>query len=990
MTSAAGNAPVVVCRGLRKTFRREGGATVEALAGIAAQSDAGAVTALVGPDGAGKSTFMRLAAGLMDRDAGELHVLGIDVAVDPQQVQDRIGYMPQKFGLYDDLSVQDNLDLYADMHGVTAAARRERYPRLMQMTALGPFTGRLAGQLSGGMKQKLGLACALVRAPELLLLDEPTVGVDPLSRRELWDIIRQLVRGEGLAVLLSTTYLDEAERCDRVIVLHQGKVLAEGAPATVSALANGRTFLVEPPAGQPARELQARLLGDARVVDAVPEAGQVRVVRAAEAGQAADAGQPVDARFEDGFMVLLRQSSGEPSPREGRGNAHEIDTAMARRSADSHPPPAGDAVIEVHDLVRRFGRFTAVDHVSFDVRRGEMFGLLGPNGAGKTTTFRMLCGLLPASSGALRVAGADLRQARASARQRIGYVAQKFSLYGQLSVTENLDFFASACGLRGQRKRERIGWALRQFELEPFAHLSSSQLPGGFKQRLAMAAALLHEPEILFLDEPTSGADPLARREFWQRITALAASGVTIIVTTHFMEEAEYCDRIAIMDAGRVLAQGTPAEIRRRARPEPGRAPSMEDAFIAVVGESREGASTAAPAPAEQSPTEHRQEPHARAARPHGPAARARRVASLVRKEALQIFRDPSSVAIGVVLPVLLILLFGYGLSLDVMNVPVAVVVEDPSPEARDVAAGFQLSPYFDARLMPTMPQAEALLRARTVDGIVRIPSDFARRLAQGDAEVQVLVHGTDGNYARIVQGYAQGAIGQWAARRAAAGYQVAGGPVAVQVRIWFNEASESRYFLVPGLIVLVMTLIGAMLTALVMAREWERGTLEALFVTPVRAGEILLGKTIPYFVLGMIGLALCILSARFLFHVPLRGSIAVLAGASMLYLLVALSIGLLISSATKSQFVASQVTMLVTFLPALMLSGFLFDLRSMPAAVRYITYAMPARYYVALLQTVFLAGDVWGVIWPNAAMLAGMAALLLILSRGATRKKLA
>jgi ABC-2 type transport system permease protein len=361
----------------------------------------------------------------------------------------------------------------------------------------------------------------------------------------------------------------------------------------------------------------------------------------------------------------------------------------------------------------------------------------------------------------------------------------------------------------------------------------------------------------------------------------------------------------------------------------------------------------------------------------------------LVAKEARQIVRDPSSIAIGVVLPVLLILLFGYGMSLDVTNVPVAVVLEDPSPEAAELAARFQLSPYFDARLLTSMRQARELMLARKVDGIVRIRPDFARHLGLGDAEVQVLVHGTDANRARIIQTYAQGAVGQWAARRSAEGKARAGG-VAAQNRLWFNEANESHYFLVPGLIVLIMTLIGALLTALVMAREWERGTLEALFVTPVQAGEILLGKTIPYFALGLVGLVLCLLAARFLFHVPFRGSLWVLVGVSMLYLLVALGIGLLISSAVKTQFEASIVTLLVTFMPAMMLSGFLFDLRSMPAPVRLITYALPARYYVALLQTVFLAGDVWGVIVPNAAVLAGMAAVLLLLTRGVTRKKLA
>jgi ABC-2 type transport system permease protein len=367
-----------------------------------------------------------------------------------------------------------------------------------------------------------------------------------------------------------------------------------------------------------------------------------------------------------------------------------------------------------------------------------------------------------------------------------------------------------------------------------------------------------------------------------------------------------------------------------------------------------------------------------------------RRILALIRKERYQVLRDPGSITIGIVMPVMLILLFGYGLSLDVKNAPVAVVLEDPSPDARELAAGFQLSPYFAARLVRSMPEAQQMMLDRTVDGIVRVRADFSRHAAIGDAEVQLVVHGTDANTARIIEGYAQGAVGLWAARQVAEGKSIASGPAVVQSRLWFNEANDSHYFLVPGLVVLIMTLIGAFLTALVMAREWERGTMETLFVTPVRVGEILLGKTIPYFVMGMIGLLLCVFAGKFLFNVPLRGSVWVLIFVSMLYLLVVLGIGLWVSSATKSQFVASQVVLLVTFLPAMMLSGFLFDLRSMPAAVRLITYVLPARYYVALLQTIFLAGDVWSVIIPNAAVLAVMASVLLLMSRAATRKTLA
>jgi pyoluteorin transport system permease protein len=371
-------------------------------------------------------------------------------------------------------------------------------------------------------------------------------------------------------------------------------------------------------------------------------------------------------------------------------------------------------------------------------------------------------------------------------------------------------------------------------------------------------------------------------------------------------------------------------------------------------------------------------------------AAALRRIAALVRKEAYQLVRDPSSIAIGVAMPLLLILLFGYALSLDVRSVPVAVVLEDTSPAASELAAGFRLSPYFAADVLTSMPRAEELMLERQVDGIILLRSDFSRRLSSGDAAVQILVHGSDANRARIIEAYAQGAIGQWASRRTAEGNPLSTGAVTLQSRIWFNEADDSHYFLVPGLIVLIMTLIGAFLTTLVMAREWERGTFEAMFVTPVRTGEILLSKMIPYFVLGIGGLVLCIFAAKFLFLVPFRGSVLVLAAVSTLYLLVSLAIGLLVSSATKSQFVSSMVTLVVTFLPAMMLSGFLFDLRSMPDFVRWISYALPARYYVALLQTIFLAGDIWGVIWPNAGMLALMAAVLLAATRAVTRKQLA
>ena len=574
---------------LRRSFVvKEARQRIVALDDVSLQVAAGSLTALVGPDGAGKTTFLRLAAGLLAPDSGMLTVLGIDVVRDPQSVQDRISYMPQRFGLYDDLSVQENLDLYADLHGVPGSERTARYKKLLDMTDLARFTSRPAGKLSGGMKQKLGLACALVRSPELLLLDEPTVGVDPLSRRELWQIVQQLVDDEQLTVVVSTAYLDEAERCAQVFLMRQGQVLAQGSPQSLRLHAENLCYIATPPADRPARWLQARLLDDThQVLDAVPQAGEVRFI--ARPGTDVPASiaalrdipvRAVAARLEDGFMALLRLK--EPD------GVAVASSAVADTSAAA---PATDPVIEVKHLVRKFGDFVAVQDTSFTVRKGEVFGLLGPNGAGKTTTFRMLCGLLPATGGSLSVAGVNLRDARAAARRRIGYVSQKFALYGNLDVDENLRFFAGAYGLRGQRAKERIAAVTAQFALQSLRGTPSGQLPGGYRQRLAMATALLHEPQILFLDEPTSGADPLARREFWRRITALSEGGTTIVVTTHFMEEAEYCDRIVIQDAGKVLALGTPQQVREQAS-DAGAAATvqlgMEEAFIHIVQRSRD------------------------------------------------------------------------------------------------------------------------------------------------------------------------------------------------------------------------------------------------------------------------------------------------------------------------------------------------------------------------------------------------------------------
>jgi len=570
---------VLAVRNLRKEFPSKKGPAVQALRDVSLQARCGQVTGLVGADGAGKTTLIRTAAGLIVPTAGSVTVLGFDSVVHTIEIQSRVGYMPQKFGLYQDLTVKENMDLYADLQGVPRSERKDRYRRLLRMTSLGPYTRRMAGALSGGMKQKLGLACSLIKSPQMLLLDEPTVGVDPVSRRELWKIVYELVKRDGIGVLLSTAYLDEAERCDHVVVLHEGEKLAQGTPEEFKERVDKRVVLVDPAPGIKPRRIHTHLVGREHIVDASIRSGRVRVVTEGSGTKAVADALPEEwpatikntsSTFEDAFMTLIPH-------RDRRSQINTAETPSGKAIPDE------EVVVRTRDLQKSFGNFEAVKKLTFEVRRGEIFGLLGPNGAGKSTTFRMLCGLLKVSGGQISVAGHNLRHSPSRARSHLGYMAQQFSLYGQLSVQENLRFFGKAYGLGGNRLRVRMEWAFSEFGLEKWRNKAAGQLPGGYKQRLAMAASLLHQPDILFLDEPTSGVDPLARREFWLRINGFAEQGVTVVVTTHFMEESEYCDRILIMSHGENLAMGTPSEIRALARSEENQEPTIEDAFIALT-----------------------------------------------------------------------------------------------------------------------------------------------------------------------------------------------------------------------------------------------------------------------------------------------------------------------------------------------------------------------------------------------------------------------
>ena len=546
-----------------------------ALDGISARIRGGRLTGIVGPDGAGKTTLMRCLAALMLASEGLISVCGLDVATRGAAIHEITGYMPQRFGLYEDLTVRENMALYADLRGLDAGPGGELFARLLGFTGLAPFSKRLAGALSGGMKQKLGLACALMARPKVLLLDEPSVGVDPVSRQDLWYMVQELV-AEGMAVVWSTAYLDEAESCQEVLLLSAGKIVFDGPPQDLTSRLRDRSYLMRDIRGNRRLALTEGLQLPG-VRDGVIQGASVRLVLAQGAGieeitglaQAYDARLvPAPARFEDAFIDLLGG---------GPGGVSGIAARMA-------PIPQRDGVmVRCQDLTKRFGDFTATSNISFDVQQGEILGLLGPNGAGKSTTFKMLCGLIRPTSGVAEVAGLDLRRSPGRAKIQLGYMAQKFSLYGPLSVRQNLDFFAGIYGLGRAQRRERVQEMIEIFELGPLLDRSPDDIPLGFKQRLALACALMHRPKVLFLDEPTSGVDPITRREFWTHITGLVGKGVTVLVTTHFMDEAEYCDRVALVNRSQLIALDTPDQLKAMVADDAVPDPTMEQAFIRLI-----------------------------------------------------------------------------------------------------------------------------------------------------------------------------------------------------------------------------------------------------------------------------------------------------------------------------------------------------------------------------------------------------------------------
>lgn len=569
--------PLIVIQGITKLFTPS---LSPALDNINALIPKGKIIGIAGPDGAGKTTLIRLIASLLLPTKGNNTIAGYDTVKNPEEISRLIGYMPQKFGLYEDLSVIQNLNLYADLQGVTGKARKDSFDQLLTFTDLKQFQQRLAGDLSGGMKQKLGLACTLIRKPTLLLLDEPSVGVDPISRRELWKMVKGLLK-ESITVIWSTAYLDEAERADSVILLNEGKLLFFGSPKELTQRMNGKTFQIQDIQGN-RRPILKQALQQENIIDGVIQGKDIRIVTR-KVLEPADYNlalqtpwnlHSVPPRFEDAFVDML-------------GGGPGGDSALAEKTPLL--PKKKAAIIQAEHLTKKFGAFTAAKDITFTVPSGEIFGLLGPNGAGKSTTFKMLCGLLTPTSGKAFVNGLDLETAGSEARSHIGYMAQKFSLYGNLSVKQNLDFFSGIYNLKGSKKRSIIEEMVETFALNPYLNVNADTLPLGFKQRLALSCSLMHRPQVLFLDEPTSGVDPITRREFWNHINGLVEKGITVMVTTHFMDEAEYCDRIALIYQSQVITIGTPDALKLESVSPENPTPTLEDAFIHLIKQFGEG-----------------------------------------------------------------------------------------------------------------------------------------------------------------------------------------------------------------------------------------------------------------------------------------------------------------------------------------------------------------------------------------------------------------
>lgn len=909
------NAPAPVAR-LASVAHRYG--KTVAVSGVSLDIPAGCMVGLIGPDGVGKSTLLALVAGARTIQDGTITVLGGDMAERRHRsaICPRIAYMPQGLGrnLYATLSVYENVDFFGRLFGHARDERAQRIHELLAATGLLPFADRAAGKLSGGMKQKLGLCCALIHDPDLLILDEPTTGVDPLSRRQFWDLIGRIrARSPGMSVIIATAYMEEAEQFDWLVAMNAGKVLATG----------------------DAQDLKART---------------------------------GSGTLEQVFIALL--------PEERRREHHAL-VIPPRQTRE------GEAAIEAEGLTQRFGDFTAVDHVSFCIARGEIFGFLGSNGCGKTTTMKMLTGLLTPSEGEARLFGRTVKTSDIDTRRRVGYMSQGFSLYNELTVRQNLELHAQLFHVPEPELPARVDEMLQRFGIAHAAGLLPDALPLGMRQRLSLAVAVIHRPEMLILDEPTSGVDPIARDAFWALMVDLSRrDGVTIFISTHFMNEAQRCDRISLMHAGRVLATGEPAALTAASGTN-----TLEDAFIAYLQEAETGIvggeAPAVPAAAGRS----------RPVSPRAPSGFSMlRLTSYARREALELLRDPIRLAFALLGTTLLMVILGYGISMDVENLPYAVLDRDGTPASRSYVLNLSGSRYFVERA-PLADHAELDRRMRTgeLSLAIEIPPGFGRDLKRGHrTEIGVWIDGAMPFRGETVAGYFQGMhygyLTEFA--REATGSVPAGQLATVEVRYRYNPDVRSINAMVPAVIPILLMLIPAMLTALGVVREKELGSIVNFYVTPVTRLEFLLGKQLPYVVLGMINFFILAALAVTVFGVPHTGSFAALTVAALLYVTVATGFGLLMSAFAQTQIAALFGTAIATMLPAVQFSGLIHPVSSLEGIAALFGKFFPTGYFLTVSRGTFSKALGFGDFGNHFLALMAFVPVLMLLSLAFLRKQ--
>ena len=889
-----------------------------ALDGVTLDLPSGCMVGLIGPDGVGKSSLLSLISGARVIQDGRIEALGGDMAnaSHRRSVCPRIAYMPQGLGknLYPTLSVFENVDFFGRLFGQDRAERERRIADLLRSTGLAPFADRPAGKLSGGMKQKLGLCCALIHDPDLLILDEPTTGVDPLSRRQFWDLI-DTIRAEraGMSVLVATAYMEEAARFDWLMAMDAGSVLATGTPAELLAQTGTKTL-------------------------------------------------------DDAFIALLPQE---------QSSRHRAVVIPPRD--DSHDDVLA---IEAEGLTMRFGDFVAVDNVNLSIPRGEIFGFLGSNGCGKTTTMKMLTGLLEASEGRARLFGREVDPRDIETRRRVGYMSQAFSLYSELTVRQNLDLHARLFQMPASAIPDRIAEMAQRFDLAEVMDALPDALPLGVRQRLSLAVAMVHSPEMLILDEPTSGVDPIARDALWQILVDLSRQdGVTIFISTHFMNEAERCDRISLMHAGKVLVSDTPAGIVSRRG-----SANLEEAFVAYL---QDAIGDAAPA---TTPPPTASDPHPQPAQYPARTSRAfdtRRMLSYTRREALELSRDPIRATLALIGSVILMFVIGYGINLDVENLSFAVLDQDQTTVSQNYTLNLSGSRYFTEKPPITdYADLDRRMRSGEISLAIEIPPGFGRDVARGrPVAVAAWIDGAMPQRAETIRGYVQGMHAHWLTQKAQLlfGKKTPLSSFTLETRFRYNPDVASLVAMVPAVIPLLLLLIPAMLATLSVVREKELGSIVNLYVTPVTRGEFLLGKQLPYIGLAMINFLLLTLAAVTIFGVPFTGSFATFALAALIFVTASTGIGLLISSFISSQIAAIFGTAILTLLPATQYSGMIDPVSSLQGAGAFIGQIYPATHFMTISRATFSKalgfGDLTGSFLPlllSVPILLGASTLLL------------